>query len=191
MTQQNDIGYVEDNADKVFNSYNNEESDWNPSQPQKVMEKSTEVYNDLIRPASKVSFQMFKGIDPDSGERKTGFGYSGFEEANNADLTTSNLKDDMNMGTSFVNSCNYALMDLAAIKEIYDIEVRPLYRLILYFRSMYTSTAKSVDATLLKALTTERSEQTVQRRETPNQTKQKKSGLFSFKGNEEEPTGYE
>lgn len=187
---------IDDDAEKTFNQYDNEPGDWSENQPRPIMKKSTEVYNDLINPHTKNSIRLIKGIDPDTGYRKTGYGYSGFDEANNADLTTSNLQDDINMGTDFINRCNMFLADLEQIQVLYGIDMTPTFRLILQMRSMYASTTKSIKATLMKALTTERSESTVQRKTFPNQPEQKKGGLFGLGGSKksepaQEPMSYE
>lgn len=187
---------VEENAEKTFNEYENEQGDWSETQPRPTMKKSTEVYNDLIKPHTNNSIRVMKGFDEQTGKKRTGYGFSGFDEANNADLTTSNLQDDINMGTDFINRCNMFLADLEQIQVLYGINMTPTYRLVLHMRSMYASTTKSIKGTLLKALTTERSESTVQRRDFPQQQEKKKGGLFGMGGSKksegaEEPMAYE
>src|SRR6056297_2757847 len=122
---------MDSESDKVFSEYENEESDWSDSIPQKSMKKSHEMYGDLIRPSTVLSYKLIKGRDPETKQIRTGFGFSGFEEANTSDLTTSNLLDDLQMGTEFVNMCNIILSDLEEIQILYDIDVKPTYRNVL------------------------------------------------------------
>jgi len=181
-------------VNEAFDTYENEQGDWRDAQPRTELKKNTDVLNELIRPATRNSYRLIKGIDPETGQLRTGYGYSGFDEMISQDLTTSNLIDDMRMGTHFVNMCNIELTDLQAIQELYGIDVIPTFRLILQLRSSYTSTAKSVKGKLMEALTTERSESTVSRRLSPTNSKKKKS-FFNLGGKDEggsnEPMAYE
>lgn len=181
-------------VEDAFDTYENEPGDWRDTQPRTELKRNTDVYNEMIKPATHNSFRLIKGVDPETGQIRTGYGYSGFDEMITQDLTTSNLIDDMKMGTHFVNLCNLELTDLQTIQELYGIDVTPTFRLVLQMRSSYTSTAKSVKGFLVNTLTTDRSESTVSRKFAPAQGKKKKS-LFNLGGSknteENETMAYE
>jgi len=169
----------EKEADGIFNEYENEPDDWKEEPPAQIMKNQNEVYNILMRPATHMSTTIIKGIDPNTNRERTGYGYSGFDEANNSDLTTSFLTDDVNMATSYVNYANLLLTDLRSIKELYGINVKPTYQRVLHQRSMYLSLAKSVGGRLMTALTTQRSEQTMSRK-IQDQNRKKDKGWFNI-----------
>lgn len=181
----------EKEADNIFNEYENEPDDWKEEPPAQIMKNQNEVFNILMRPATHMSTTIIKGLDPNTGRERTGYGYSGFDEANNSDLTTSYLSDDVYMATSYVNYANVLLTDLKSIKELYGINVKPTYQRVLHQRSMYLSLAKSVGGRLMNALTTQRSEQTMSRK-IQEQNKQNKGSWFNInKKSDNEEASYE
>lgn len=174
----------ESEADNIFDEYKNEPEDWREEPPAQIMKNQNEVYNILMRPATHMSTHIIKGIDPSTNKERTGYGFTGFDEANNSDLTTSFLIDDVDMATSYINYCNVLLTDLKSIKEIYGINVKPTYQRVLYQRSMYLSLAKSVKGRLLHALTTQRSEQTMSRKLDDRGAKKNNKSWFSLGGSD-------
>lgn len=145
------------NDEQIFNAYENTPSDWKDSAYRPRIKSEEEMYTDFLKPSTQTSLRLMKGLDENNRE-KTGYGYSGFDETNTSDLTTANLRDDIEVGAKYINHCNILLSDLETLFVVHGIDTRPSHRLILNQRAQYTSLSKSINGKLLEALTVQRIE---------------------------------
>lgn len=176
---------------EIFNAYENTPSDWKDSPYRPRIKSEEELYTDFLKPSTQTSLRLMKGVDEDN-KIKTGYGYSGFDETNTSDLTTANLRDDLEVGARYINHCNILLSDLETLFVVHGIDTRPSHRLILNQRAQYTSLSKSINGKLLEALTVQRIE-TFKRQEdyqAMRNTEQKKGFLNKIFGGKPKPVEF-
>lgn len=165
LKRRTDVPNWEDlNPDsKMFNDYQNEIDDFKKYQPYKYIKSEYDVYTDFVRPTTKSGQQITKSIDPSDGQLKTGFGFSGFDETINSDLTTSILTRPEEM--AYVHLADCLLAELEQLQVIHRVNVRPSHRLLLHKRAQFMSILKSKNGALLNLLTTQKSESVIKRQD--------------------------
>lgn len=149
--------------DKIFNDYQNEIDDFKKYQPYKYIKNEYDVYTDFVRPTTKSGQQVTKSIDPSDGNLKTGFGFSGFDETINSDLTTSIISSSEEL--AYIHLADCLLAELEQFQVIHRVNVKPSHRLLLHKRAMFMSILKSKKGRLLEILTTQKSESVVRRQD--------------------------